>query len=139
MRPSGRDSPRRIGLGRLEHFVRDGIEVLVDAAHNPAGARALASHLQDIGWTRVTLVFGAMRDKDVNAMLAVMAPACERIICTTAPSPRAMPASELADAARRFVSAVEVVPDFAEAAETGDRLQKACCRRRIHLFDRSAA
>jgi dihydrofolate synthase/folylpolyglutamate synthase len=89
--------------------------VLLDAAHNPAGARALASHLQDIGWTCVTLIFGAMRDKDVNAMLRVLAPACGRIICTTAPTPRAMPAADLADAARNFVSTVEVVPDFTEA------------------------
>jgi dihydrofolate synthase / folylpolyglutamate synthase len=115
------DAAVRAGLtkahwpGRLEHFVRDGVDVLLDAAHNPAGARALASHLQDIGWTRVTLVFGVMRDKDVNAMLPVLAPACERIICTTAPTPRAMPAAELADAARTFVSTVEVVPDFTEA------------------------
>jgi folylpolyglutamate synthase/dihydropteroate synthase len=48
-------------------------------------------------------------------MLPVLAPACERIICTTAPTPRAMPAAELADAARTFVSTVEVVPDFTEA------------------------
>jgi dihydrofolate synthase / folylpolyglutamate synthase len=101
--------------GRLEHFVRDGVEVLIDAAHNPAGARALASHLQEIGWTGATLLFGAMRDKDIEAMLAVLAPRFARIICTTAPSPRAMPAAELGDAARKLVSAVEVVPDFKEA------------------------
>jgi dihydrofolate synthase/folylpolyglutamate synthase len=101
--------------GRLERFVRGGVDVLLDAAHNPAGARALASHLQDIGWTRATLVFGAMRDKDVNAMLPVLAPACERIICTTAPSPRAMPAAELADAARTLPVSVDAVPDFREA------------------------
>src|SRR6185295_19314662 len=74
-----------------------------------------ASHLQDIGWARVTLVFGAMRDKDVSAMLPALAPACERIICTTAPSPRAMPAAELAEAAGTLPAAVEVVPDFGEA------------------------
>src|SRR3954464_4004893 len=100
---------------RLERFVRDGVEILLDAAHNPAGARALASHLQDIGWSRVTLVFGAMRDKDVNAMLRALAPACERISCTTAPSPRAMPAAELAEAARTLPAAVDVTPDFREA------------------------
>jgi len=102
---------------RLERFVRAGVEILLDAAHNPAGARALASHLQDIGWARVTLLFGAMRDKDVSGMLAALAHVCERVICTTAPTPRAMPADELAEAARRFAPSVEIVPDMNDALE----------------------
>ena len=114
--------------------MRDGVDVLLDAAHNPAGARALASHLQDIGWTHVTLLFGAMRDKDVNAMLPALAPACERIICTTAPTPRAMPATELAEAARKLVSTVEVVPDFTRSARTGDRAQAARLSRPVPSF-----
>ena len=109
---------------RLERFVRDGVEVLLDAAHNPAGARALSSHLQDIGWSRVTLLFGAMRDKDVLGMLAPLASACETIVCTTAPSPRAMLASDLAETARHVVRSVEVVPDFKDA------LRRSMARRR---------
>jgi dihydrofolate synthase/folylpolyglutamate synthase len=100
---------------RLERFVHDGVEILLDAAHNPAGARALASHLQDIGWSRVTLLFGAMHDKDVPGMLAPLAAACETIVCTTAPSPRAMSASDLAAVARQVVRSVEVAPDFHDA------------------------
>ena len=110
------DAAMRKGLAeaqwpaRLERFVRDGVDILLDAAHNPAGARALASHLQDIGWFKVTILFGAMRDKDVNGMLATLAHVCERVICTTPPSPRALPADELADVARRYAPVVEVVP-----------------------------
>ncbi|HEU4939445.1 MAG TPA: folylpolyglutamate synthase/dihydrofolate synthase family protein [Vicinamibacterales bacterium] len=100
---------------RLERFVRDSVPILLDAAHNPAGARALASHLQDIGWSRVTLLFGAMHDKDVDGMLAAVAHACERIICTTAPSPRAMAADELAGIAARYAPTIEVVPDMKDA------------------------
>jgi dihydrofolate synthase/folylpolyglutamate synthase len=102
---------------RLERFVRDGVEVLLDAAHNPAGARALASHLEDMGWSQVTLLFGAMRDKDINGMLAAIADVCERVICTTAPTPRAMRADELAEAARQFVSTVDIVPDMMDALD----------------------
>ena len=40
-------------------------DVLLDAAHNPAGARALASYLREAAPAGVTLVFGAMRDKAV--------------------------------------------------------------------------
>jgi dihydrofolate synthase / folylpolyglutamate synthase len=100
---------------RLERLVHGRVEILLDAAHNPAGARALASHLQDIGWSRVTLLFGAMRDKDIAGMLGPLASACETIICTTAPSPRAMSAADLAEAARQVSGSVEVVPDCRDA------------------------
>ena len=102
---------------RLERFVRDGVDILLDAAHNPAGARALSSHLQDIGWSRITLLFGAMRDKDVSGMLAPLAHVCERVICTTPPTARALPADELADIARRYAPVVETVPDMKQALE----------------------
>jgi dihydrofolate synthase/folylpolyglutamate synthase len=85
---------------RLERRAYGGAEVLLDAAHNPAGARALASYLQEIGWSAVTLLFGAMRDKDVAGMLRPLAPLCARVITTTATSPRAATAAELAAAAR---------------------------------------
>lgn len=96
------DAALRSGLSdarwpaRLEHFTRAGAEVLLDAAHNPAGARALAAYLTDIGWSSVTLVFGAMHDKDVGRMLEPLMPFCASIICTTAPSPRALTASAVA-------------------------------------------
>ena len=54
------------GPARLERFVRGGVEILLDAAHNPAGARALASICRTLDGRGVTLVFGAMRDKDVT-------------------------------------------------------------------------
>ena len=58
---------------RLEHLTWRGASVLLDAAHNPAGAAALASYLQACGWQGATLVFGAMRDKDVAGILAPLA------------------------------------------------------------------
>lgn len=103
--------------GRLERFTRGGIEILLDAAHNPAGARALASHLNDIGWFRVTLLFGAMRDKDVRQMLDALAPFCEAIVCTTASSPRALSASDLAASADPLARTVEAIADPAAALE----------------------
>lgn len=92
--------------GRLEHVNVRGVDMLLDAAHNPAGARALASYLREIGWTDCVLVFGAMQDKDVAAMLAELAPLCRRIICTTAPTLRAHDATELA----RIAASVTNVP-----------------------------
>ena len=48
--------------------------VLLDGAHNPAGARALAAALAELGMRRFALVFGAMRGKRVSAILRALAP-----------------------------------------------------------------
>lgn len=104
--------------GRLESFGEEGREVLLDAAHNPAGAEALADHLRRRGWTAVTLVFGAMADKSVAGMLDPLLPLCARLICVTAPSPRAMPAADLAALARQRAPhpvPIEILPDPAAA------------------------
>ena len=91
--------------GRLELFTRGGAEILLDAAHNPAGARALADHLREAGWDDITLVFGAMQDKDVAGMIAPLAPLCGTMICTTPDTPRAAPAAELAARAASMTDA----------------------------------
>lgn len=103
--------------GRLEEFQLDGTRVLLDAAHNPAGARALCEFLRETGWSGCALVFGAMRDKDASGMLHELVPVCGAIVCTTAPTPRAMGASELAAIARDGAPglAVESWPDPSEA------------------------
>jgi dihydrofolate synthase/folylpolyglutamate synthase len=82
--------------GRLERVSAADAEVILDAAHNPAGAAALSRYLTEIGWTDCVLVFGAMRDKNVPAMLAALTPVCRRVVCTTADNARAIPADELA-------------------------------------------
>ena len=85
--------------GRLETIVAGGRPILLDAAHNPAGARALASYLSSQAPQGVTMIFAAMKDKSVAGMLRELAPAVRTLICTTAPTPRAMPAADLAAAA----------------------------------------
>jgi dihydrofolate synthase/folylpolyglutamate synthase len=111
--------------GRLELLAYRGAEILLDAAHNPAGARALAAYLREAGWTGAALVFGVMRDKDATAMLAELADVCGSIVCTTPDTPRAMAADEVARAARSLpgrswsVSTVAVPADAIAAALRG--------------------
>ncbi len=107
--------------GRLEELQCQGCHILLDAAHNPAGARALAAYLRGTARTGVTLVFGAMQDKSVAEMLSALAPVAREIICTTAPSSRAMSASVIADMARPLHRSVIVQPDPIEAV-------RAACR-----------
>jgi dihydrofolate synthase/folylpolyglutamate synthase len=107
--------------GRLETIERGDCQLLLDAAHNPAGARALAEYLRATWPRAVTLVFGAMKDKSVVEMLAPLAPVVHRIVCTTAPTPRAMPADELSAAARGLGFDVLTVADPFEAVEEACR------------------
>lgn len=94
--------------GRLERFDYRGAQVWLDAAHNPAGARALRTFLSEMEWTDYALVFGAMHDKDVPAMLGELMPMAGAVICTTAPSPRAAAAETLAEIARQQSSPARV-------------------------------
>jgi dihydrofolate synthase / folylpolyglutamate synthase len=111
---------------RLERLTWHGADVLLDAAHNPAGARALASYLCEAGWggpAISTLVFGAMKDKDVAAILAPLLPQFSRVICTTAASPRALAATELAGQARLLSAGGQTIEAIEDPA---DAVREAC-------------
>jgi dihydrofolate synthase/folylpolyglutamate synthase len=116
-----RDAACREGLararwpGRFEVLrARDRIVVL-DGAHNPAGAAALAASLTEwFGDTPLTLVFGALRDKDAPGMLAALAPRARRLIVTASSSPRAARPEALRDAAPAG-AAVELADSAPEA------------------------
>jgi dihydrofolate synthase/folylpolyglutamate synthase len=112
--------------GRLERFEYRGAQVWVDAAHNPAGARALRAFLGGIGWTDCALVFGAMQDKDVRAMLGELLPIAGVAICTTAPGARAASAEALADVARQL----SPTADVQAIADPADALTRATVLRR---------
>ena len=79
----------------------DVLDVLIDGAHNPAGARALASYVAEAYGRRLPMVVGAMRDKKIGALLAALAPAASHFVFTAAASPRAARPDELAAAAAR--------------------------------------
>ena len=90
--------------GRLERLERDGRELLLDGAHNPAGAAALAGALDDLRPFlhpgSVTLLTASMADKDVRGVVAALAGAAAlggvTVVCVAVGLPRALPAVELA-------------------------------------------
>jgi dihydrofolate synthase/folylpolyglutamate synthase len=83
--------------GRLEALdLPGGRRLLLDAAHNPAGAAVLADFLDRLG-EPVDLLFGVLADKDYAGMLALLAPRVRRIVLTTPASPRAKNPAELAE------------------------------------------
>jgi len=101
--------------GRLEVVSRQPL-VLLDGAHNPAGARALAAALlEEFVVDRRTVVVACLADKDIRGILQGLAPATGRLVVTTNRSPRAAPAERLRKEAEALGLHAEVAPDVATA------------------------
>jgi dihydrofolate synthase/folylpolyglutamate synthase len=82
--------------GRLER-VRNAPTVLVDAAHNPHGARALAATVaEEFAFRRLVGVVGVLREKDARGLLTELEPVLHEVVVTAPSSPRALVADELA-------------------------------------------
>ena len=111
------DWPGRLDTRRLA----DGRELLLDAAHNPAGAASLASYLVAEGGEPRPLVFAAMRDKDVRGMFTALLPSVARLVLTRAHNARSADPAWLAEQARAVAPALPVAIEPA----LGDALDAA--------------
>ena len=101
--------------GRLEVVSRKPLVVL-DGAHNPAGARALAAALlEEFVVDRRILVVACLADKDLRGILEGLAPAAGRLLVTTNRSPRAAPAERLRKEAEALGLVAETAPDVPTA------------------------
>jgi dihydrofolate synthase/folylpolyglutamate synthase len=110
--------------GRLQRLATDPLTV-VDVAHNPEGARALAESLPDLaaGRTPVVAVVSILDDKDAAGMLAALMPACDALVLTRTHNPRALPPPTLQSLARQLHGpAGEVVADPQRALERAREL-----------------
>ena len=85
--------------GRLE-IVRRSPTVLVDAAHNPAGALALRAALEDsFNFARIIGVVAILKDKDATEILEILEPVLDHVVVSRTTSPRAMRPDELGELA----------------------------------------
>ena len=76
--------------GRLE-CVSEHPEIVLDGAHNPAGARALAAYIARFyAGRRVRLIYGAMRDKAIDEIGEILFPLAEQVIVTAPRQARAL-------------------------------------------------
>jgi dihydrofolate synthase/folylpolyglutamate synthase len=97
--------------GRLE-LVHTRPQIILDGAHNPAGARSLRRCLQEeFDYRHLYMVMGVMSDKEVTAILAELAPLGDVFIATRPPNPRAMSAQRLAEIAQQYCKEVRVIED----------------------------
>ncbi len=91
-------------------------EVVLDVAHNPAGAWALRSALSErCGDRPLVFVFGAMRDKAISEMTEILFPLALRVIATRPDNPRSASPEEIAHAANRTGTEIEAVADVGTA------------------------
>ncbi len=90
--------------------------MVLDVAHNPAGAWALRSALSERYDGRpLIFVFGAMRDKAISEMTEILFPLAERVIATRAENPRSASPEEIREAGKRTGTEIETVVEI-EAA-----------------------
>jgi dihydrofolate synthase/folylpolyglutamate synthase len=117
--------------GRLER-VRSGPAVLLDAAHNAAGIRALVEALnEDFSFSRLVVVLAVLDDKDARRMLEILEPVVDAVVVTRNSSPRALDPDALAvlavdvlghdrvDVALRLEDAIDAAVQLAEEGSDG--------------------
>jgi dihydrofolate synthase/folylpolyglutamate synthase len=107
--------------GRLEH-VAPNPDVILDGAHNPAGARALARYLQRFyAHRRIWMIYGAMRDKAVEEIAGILFPIAHHLIFTAPHSnQRALRPEALVEIAGRGEMATTVAEALRLARERAD-------------------
>src|SRR5512132_1118922 len=121
-RPLDRDAVRlalggATSPGRLEVAARRPL-VILDGAHNPAAARALAEALPDtFTWDRLHLVMGVFADKDLDGILGSLAPLADAGDAAAVESVRARPPHEVADAFFNDTATTEIYTTVRDALD----------------------
>jgi dihydrofolate synthase/folylpolyglutamate synthase len=118
---------RMTSPGRLE-IIRRSPMILLDAAHNPHGAQATATALEDsFAFSPLIGVMGVMADKEYEGVLAAFEPHLAHLVVTQNSTRRALPASELAATAREVFGEdrVTVAPRLADAIDEATALAEA--------------
>ncbi|MFB9314219.1 bifunctional folylpolyglutamate synthase/dihydrofolate synthase [Nocardioides plantarum] len=113
--------------GRLE-VIRRSPTIVLDAAHNPHGAEAVAAALEDsFQFSPLIGVLGVMGDKDAEGLLAVLEPHLAHVVITQNSTDRSMPASDLARTAVEVFGEdrVTVEPRLADAIDQAAALAEA--------------
>jgi dihydrofolate synthase / folylpolyglutamate synthase len=110
----------------IPHSYNAGYNVILDVAHNPAGAWALRSAISETFPDReITLVFAAMRDKAVQEMAEILFPLAAGVVVTHIDNPRAASVEELQQAGSRTGAEIVSAPTTAAALSRAFELTPA--------------
>ena len=106
--------------GRLEH-VSEQPTIVLDGAHNPAGARALTQYIRQFyAGRRIWLIFGVMRDKAVEEIAAELFPLAHSVILTAPANSRAMPPERIPATGAIVTHSVPAALELLQAAQPDD-------------------
>jgi len=114
--------------GRLE-LIDDRPALLLDGAHNPAGARTLRAYLDEFWQVPITLVFGAMNDKDIDRIASELFDVARTVVLTRIKDRRAADNARLGASALRssrnviFAETVRQALSWARSVTPPDRSQ----------------
>ena len=101
--------------GRLE-LIQHQPAFLIDGAHNPAGAETLRAYLDEFASRPLTLVFGAMRDKQLEQIGEILFPVADLLVLTHVRNPRSATLEMLEPIATRYARGRVLKTDRSEAA-----------------------
>lgn len=108
--------------GRLE-VIQDHPKVIIDGAHNADAALQLARAInQNFRYDQMILVIGMLSTHPAEGVLMHLAPMASKIIATQSTWEKALPAGEMAEAARRFSDEVEVIEHVPDAVERANEI-----------------
>jgi len=99
--------------GRFE-VISSSPQVILDVAHNPAGAMALKKNLSSYN-KNLVLVLGIMQDKNIKKIIKILAPLAQIVIVTSPQTPRATKAELLSNIAKNYCSHIKVIPSVHKA------------------------
>jgi len=124
LRETGFDIPDaaiRRGLETAEHpgrleLIPHEPAFLIDGAHNPAGAESLRAYLDEFAQRPLTLVFGAMRDKQLEQIGEILFPVADVLVLTTVDNPRSASLEMLEPIALRYAQGKVLTSNSSAAA-----------------------
>lgn len=113
--------------GRGEKITANGREYILDGAHNPAAFEPLRQTLKNLPRSEVTIIFGCLKDKDIDGNLAMLEGLADNIAAVRCPSPRARSAEQTAEACAKYFANVSAAQSVSEALEKANTKTVVIC------------
>lgn len=104
--------------GRVEKIRAFGREYILDGAHNPAAFRPLIQSLKGLPRSEIAVIFGCLKDKDIEGNLAAIAEVSDNIIAVPCPNPRSRTAEEVEAVCKKYFKNVSSAESVSAALNT---------------------
>ena len=102
----------------IRKVISENPDIIIDGAHNPEAVEKLVISLKNTyGDKKLRMVFGAFKDKNVSAMLEMIAPLVKELVAVRVPTERAMEENQISDIARKKNINVIAIKEPRQAVE----------------------